>query len=273
MALKTALAKGARRAATSVIELDERATKAAKTPEESLFPDRQPTMSTDVLGGDLTAFVESVHAELSSISKERDERDNAEQPAGTAGTGPALGKVEQKHLTELEHFVATNDMSHGLYQKMLREFSDKQKAEYKACKTDGQRREVRMEWAKGKISSMKCSKNKVKKWRDVDTKIGRYMTVEKLAEEYGFMAAPKLACQRAVNYASRCARMGGNWLFYEEWSQSWMILFVLMEHREEFTKAWTLCEHYEVEHEDSSRYKQSVVICILFLRFQTLFIF
>ena len=51
-----------------------------------------------------------------------------------------------------------------------------------------------------------------------------------------------------------------------------MVLFVYMEHREEFTKAWTLCETHDVVPEGSSRYTQSVVIGKLFLRFETLFI-
>ena len=71
------------------------------------------------------------------------------------------------------------------------------------------------------------------------------MVLEKLAENYGIHANAELALERASRYAKRCATMGGSWVSYEEWSESWMVFAVRHTCKERFEEAWTLCEKWE----------------------------
>ena len=142
----------------------------------------------------------------------------------------------------LEAALESDTFSSALYQKMLRTLDEKDKTAYKKLKTEEDKKQFNMEWARRKLESLTTSKSHERSWRKITSTIGEYKTVEKVAERFGWHANPVKAAQSACTYALRCAQLGGKWTRFDEMSQTWMVLDVRTQYQDVFEESWRLLE-------------------------------
>ena len=74
-------------------------------------------------------------------------------------------------------------------------------------------------------------------FRQIDTKLGQYMTLGGLVIDLGGWSWPP-AVAGAKTIAYKCARMGGKWAQIDEQSEMPMYLRLKTEHREHMDKSW-----------------------------------
>jgi hypothetical protein len=108
--------------------------------------------------------------------------------------------------------------------------------------------EFRMEWAKRNLQQLRVSRVHSKSYMEVDKSKGTYMTYPELVLDFGFIADQMAAEKAATNYATKCVKMGGKWLFVEPMSEAVHFLRIRREHSQIFSEKWGL---YEKEQEET----------------------
>lgn len=92
------------------------------------------------------------------------------------------------------------------------------KRDYAKLKGDNDRLAFRKSWVGRKLQSMVVGKSRQKDWKEADVKRGRYLTTEKIADEYGFVVDPAKAVASAKAYSEKVASMGGRWATFDSMS-------------------------------------------------------
>ena len=171
-----------------------------------------------------------------NVKKEKDEEANSED----------LGPRKYKLKSQLEAAVAAGSLStaSALCQRMKRGLSAAEKERYELCKTDEERRNFRMEWARRELTQLEASKEHTKSWQRVDETKGEYKTCASIAESYGYLVDPVGALRSAEKYCEKCVTMMGKWVRYDDMAETIMYLHVTKQHKELFTEAWLMCEKF-----------------------------
>ena len=77
--------------------------------------------------------------------------------------------------------------------------------------------EFKLEWCRQQRDRLRDSK---RSWRQVDSNIGRYLSLGKIVQEEGGLDFQGEAnVQAAINYARACVRLGGSWTMFCNMSQ------------------------------------------------------
>lgn len=183
--------------------------------------------------------MQQISDELAETAKESIAND-ASEPALTKDLPPRDARL----AAQLSDAVKTGEVDprSSLGQRFKREMSESEAAEYKQLGTDCDRAEFRKAWAKRRLDTIVAGKTSEKTWRRINTELGEYLTLPALAVSWGFAADPEGALKHAQTYAKRCISLGGAWTEWDEMSEQVFYLVLKKQHREEFSKAWTLFE-------------------------------
>eukprot|EP00969_Alexandrium_andersonii_P030642 1336220-Alexandrium_andersonii.AAC.1 len=73
-------------------------------------------------------------------------------------------------------------------------------------------------WERGKVHDQT--------WRQINASIGTYMSLGKVAEQFGIHADRDSALRSACTYAEACVKLGGSWVRYCGMSKTIMFLFL-----------------------------------------------
>ena len=75
----------------------------------------------------------------------------------------------------------------------------------------------------------------------------------------GFLVNPMEGLRKAANYCTKCNKMGGAWLRWDDMSEGWEYLWLLREFREEMDESWSMCkkrfEHLQVKFVEAKNIK------------------
>ena len=106
------------------------------------------------------------------------------------------------------------------------------------------KKQFRIDWCKKELDQLEVGKTHSESFRKITTEGYRMRTFGKIAEEYGFLATPKVALTAANKYCRRCIAMGGDWLEFDEWGEICLYSFSERGWQKEFEECW---KQYERE--------------------------
>ena len=180
---------------------------------------------------------------LKAITEESRRRDS--QRDGTDQAVMPQRDAKQKEVLQQALSADNIDVRSAVWAKFARNATTGIKHNYKQLKTDADRKAFRLDWARRELDTLTHGKRHERSWQRVDTERGRYMTLAKIAEEFGYNADPERAMAGAIKYAKKCAALGGKWTWEDtEFSEMSMYLYLNREFREDLTQSWTMYEEY-----------------------------
>ena len=87
-----------------------------------------------------------------------------------------------------------------------------EKAKYKECRSDEERRAFRLKWATTQYEQLQQSRSYSKSFQNIDTTKGEMMSFGRLVETFGIHYDREHAIECATTHALKCANMGGSGL-------------------------------------------------------------
>eukprot|EP00974_Lingulodinium_polyedra_P012671 1227508-Lingulodinium_polyedra.AAC.1 len=64
-----------------------------------------------------------------------------------------------------------------------------------------------MQWCQKKLKNLSRCQSQTQEWREVDERMGEYVSIEVLCEKYGYSVSPTRATTAARTYAQKCAEL------------------------------------------------------------------
>ena len=119
-----------------------------------------------------------------------------------------------------------------LGQQFYRSAEGGQCSEYKAMRTHHAKSDFQKRWCQMRLQSYTMSKTKRDDFRKVDKSKGTYKSFRQLAIKEG--------ADKAKTYCSKCIKMGGGWLEWDEMYEHWTFFEIEKSYIQEFTRAWGL---------------------------------
>jgi hypothetical protein len=117
-----------------------------------------------------------------------------------------------------------------------------EQGKYAKCKSWESKREFRMEWARRKLEDLTVARSRTRTYARVDTTRGEYVCFGLLVESYGIQYDRNAAVLAATRYASKCLKMGGQWLNKDSLGEVMEYLKIKKEFADTMSDAWRLCE-------------------------------
>ena len=192
-----------------------------------------------ILGVDYSAALNAIEEDLKKVGMSTKE---AEQiPSKSDG----LNAKEQVLAAVLRKGIEEGCAADSAAGKKFRSMCDaKDKAEYKECKTDLDRKKFRCAFLDRKLKELEVSKSHSTTWKEISEEKGEYICFEQLAISYGFIVNPKKALEKAERYARKACTMGGRWVKYDSMAEDWEILKIKHQYRNLFDESWSMCEKH-----------------------------
>ena len=181
----------------------------------------------------------SLHKRVESMVKtvyEKARRDLRDEKVCEAGT---QSKEEQDFMEIIES--GEFDLRGPLGQKFQRE--TKGDENYKGLKSNADRREYRIKWARVKYTTIRQRKSFNESFRKVDTTQGTYRPFAYILKKEGGKD-DSAAVKAAINIAVKCANMGEPWVLYNTMSERWEFLYIIRSTSDVFERSWTLFEEH-----------------------------
>ena len=82
-------------------------------------------------------------------------------------------------------------------------------------------------------------------YKRVDTTRGRYLSLGAIVETYGIASNRREAVRCGINVARKCAALGGSWILWDSFAQTWLYLALDHEWQSDLEKAWTQYEEWQ----------------------------
>ena len=113
-------------------------------------------------------------------------------------------------------------------------------AKLKACRTWIEKRNYTKEWCATEFKEQEKSKVFSKSFRRVDKNKGEYMCFGMLVESFGIHYGREQAVQKATMHATKCSKMQGDWLNYDQMSETMEYLKIKKMYNEIMEEKWAM---------------------------------
>lgn len=159
------------------------------------FPDHDPA--------DFPRVMSQAAQEMADLASNVKEAQASEEAQATTEAAPVPPK-HKKLMSDLQDAIDKNavGVASGVGQRFRRQgAADKALAEeYKSLRSDDARNSFRVQWASQTLKHMRVVKVSERSLQNISSDIGRYETMEHIAEHYGFAVAPEKAMAGALRY-------------------------------------------------------------------------
>lgn len=113
-------------------------------------------------------------------------------------------------------------------------------SEFTKKKTHASKNEHKVEWAQTCLDTMETKKVHKRSFKKVDTTKGEHMPLGLLIEQFGIHYDRKSAIKCGMKHAEKCAKLTGDWIHYDNMSETLWFLFLKKQWQSEFEEAWTM---------------------------------
>jgi hypothetical protein len=116
--------------------------------------------------------------------------------------------------------------------------------EYKGMKEKGKsyqmKKEFRMRWVQQELEGVSTvTESKLEEYQKIDAEMGTYQPLEMIVQSEGGRTW-KTAWQAAINYATKCRLLGGEWLTFNGFTNRVEYLYVKKQKQSLFLQKWSL---------------------------------
>ena len=176
------------------------------------------------------ADMKSIDAELNDLKQ------------NVAASSPQDPKIKQ-----LSAAVTSGDIPSrsALGQQFTRAADGKKDPSYMALKSDRDRRDFRLEWARRKLENMSVGKKHHRSWEEVNSSTATPRTFAAIANDLGYAVDPQSALKGARAYCEKCIRMGGQWTYVDDMTGLTMYQYVTKSSSSSFAQAWMQYEAFQ----------------------------
>ena len=149
-----------------------------------------------------------------------------------------------KLMTHLQEAMETGELPKtdkvltNLFYRRHQKGSDTH-AKLKACRTWAEKRAFTKEWCAETYKEQEESKTHSKSFKKVDKSKGEYMCFAVLAESFGILYDKELAIRKATIHATKCCKMAGDWINYDNMSETMEFLKIKKLYSEIMVEKWS----------------------------------